>query len=60
MTVYLMHLETPLDRGVSSDGKKLEAGHYFERRLKGYKNAPHICPVCDPAHALDRMKLEES
>jgi len=130
MSVYLIHLEKPLARGVSPDGQALKAGHYigytedlvgrildhgdttwepldepvtledgrictgakhgpgatfmgvantrgigyelartwegpgadrmFERRLKNYKNAPRLCPVCDPERALERMRLELS
>lgn len=29
MTVYLLHLDTPLPRGVSARGKALQAGHYI-------------------------------
>ena len=29
MTVYLLHLDTPLSRGVSPSGKQLTAGHYI-------------------------------
>lgn len=29
MTVYLIHLNQPLDRGVSPRGKALKAGHYI-------------------------------
>jgi len=29
MTVYLLHLTTPLSRGVSPAGKPLQAGHYI-------------------------------
>ncbi len=104
MTVYLLHLNQPLPRGVNSSGTALEAGHYigytddllrrilehaeghgarfmqvcherqidfalartwegkgadrsFERRLKNYKKAHLLCPICDP-DALGRMRLE--
>lgn len=29
MTCYLLHLNTPLSRGVNKKGKALEAGHYI-------------------------------
>ncbi len=29
MTVYLLHLNQPLSRGISSTGTTLEAGHYI-------------------------------
>lgn len=33
------------------DGK----GRPFERRVKNYKNAQKLCPVCSPGKALGRM-----
>lgn len=33
------------------------AGRYVERRLKKYKKARKLCPICDP-DALERMRLE--
>jgi len=124
MTVYLLHLERPLSRGISPTGQPLVAGHYigwtddlvgrlddhvsttwqplpepviengkrrrgekhgngatfmgfvnfmkiqwrlartwdgadpsFEKKLKDYKKAPYLCPVCNP-NALNYMRLE--
>lgn len=31
---------------------------HFERRLKNRKNAPLLCPVCNPSHALDLAQYE--
>ncbi len=105
MTVYLLHLNQPLSRGVSPDGKPLQAAHYigftqhedladrmaqhmagrgarmlqaalalniswqiariwkgpratrsFERRLKNRKEAPKLCPICNP-DALNLAQL---
>ncbi len=105
MTVYLLHLQQPLSRGVSPTGKPLQAGHYigfserdelsermaehmsgrgskmlaaavqrgiawqiarvwkgrradrcFERRLKNRKEAPRLCPICNP-NALNWAQL---
>ena len=124
MTVYLIHLDQPLDRGMGRNGTQLQAAHYigetddletrleehrtstweafdepsaaegplrkgekhgngatflavansrgidwslvrvwegqgreFEQRLKSYKNAPLLCPVCT-VNALEHMKGE--
>ncbi len=105
MTVYLLHMQQPLSRGVSPAGKPLQAGHYigfsqrgelsarmaehmsgqgarftqvclergiawqlarvwegpradrrFERKLKNRKEAPRLCPICNP-HALNCAQL---
>jgi len=29
---------------------------HFERRLKNYKNARLLCPICNPGRAKNRMK----
>jgi predicted GIY-YIG superfamily endonuclease len=105
MTVYLLHLNQPLSRGVSAKGTTLTAGHYigytsdlvgrimdhmeghgarftqvcvergvkwslartwdgdradrrFERYLKNMKNAPRLCPICNPK-AMNWAKLED-
>lgn len=97
MTVYLLHLQQPMSRGISPTGRALQAGHYigftekdelgdrmarhmagngaamlraavqrniawqiariwkgpratrcFERQLKKRKEAPRLCPICNP------------
>ena len=49
--VNFMHIEWKLAR--TWDG----ADQAAEKKLKNYKNAPMLCPDCDP-NALKRMRLE--
>ena len=45
MTVYLLHLQQPLSRGVSPAGKELQAGHYIgftEREELSARIAEHM------------------
>ena len=49
--------EREIDFALARTWEGKGADRYFERRLKNYKKAHRLCPICDP-RALERMKLE--